>query len=120
VHVPALPETSHASHWPAQALSQQTPSTQWPLPHSLSALHVVASGLLQVPAPFALHTNGEVHDATEQHTPLVQCPLAHSPSPPHTVPSTPFVTHVPAQWYPVAQSALEAHVPLLHAVAPHT
>ena len=28
VHTPALPATSHASHWPVQAASQQTPSTQ--------------------------------------------------------------------------------------------
>jgi hypothetical protein len=27
-HVPALSMTSHASHWPLQALLQQTPSTQ--------------------------------------------------------------------------------------------
>jgi hypothetical protein len=30
VHVPALPETSQASHWPGQAPSQHTPSTQKP------------------------------------------------------------------------------------------
>jgi hypothetical protein len=37
VHVPTLPATSQASHWPAQAVLQQTPSAQWPEPHSRSA-----------------------------------------------------------------------------------
>ncbi len=34
VHVPVLPATSHASHSPVHALSQQTPSTQNPLTHA--------------------------------------------------------------------------------------
>jgi hypothetical protein len=33
VHVPALPGSAHASHWPLQAFWQQTPSTQNPVPH---------------------------------------------------------------------------------------
>jgi hypothetical protein len=33
VHVPTEPGTLHASHWPEQATSQQTPSTQYPLAH---------------------------------------------------------------------------------------
>ena len=33
VQVPALPATLQASHWPAQALLQQRPSTQLPLAH---------------------------------------------------------------------------------------
>jgi len=33
LHVPALPVSAHASHWPLQALSQQTPSVQKPLAH---------------------------------------------------------------------------------------
>ena len=33
VQTPTLPPTLHASHWPLQAVSQQTPSTQLPLPH---------------------------------------------------------------------------------------
>jgi hypothetical protein len=31
--LPTLPATSHASHWPVHAVSQQTPSTQEPLAH---------------------------------------------------------------------------------------
>jgi hypothetical protein len=37
VQVPALPATLQASHWPAQALLQQTPSTQLPLAHWTAA-----------------------------------------------------------------------------------
>jgi hypothetical protein len=36
-HFPMLPATSHASHCPSQARSQQTPSTQSPLAHSRGA-----------------------------------------------------------------------------------
>jgi hypothetical protein len=35
--VPTDPATSHASHCPSQARSQQTPSTQSPVPHSPAA-----------------------------------------------------------------------------------
>jgi hypothetical protein len=42
VHVPTLPATSHACHWPLQALSQQTPSTQEPEAHSLLPPHPLA------------------------------------------------------------------------------
>jgi hypothetical protein len=31
--VPTEPGTSHAWHWPSQAASQQTPSTQKPVAH---------------------------------------------------------------------------------------
>jgi hypothetical protein len=34
VQVPGLPATSQAWHWPLQAVSQQRPSTQFPLAHS--------------------------------------------------------------------------------------
>jgi hypothetical protein len=39
-HVPALPETLQAWHEPQAALPQQTPSVQWPVPHSWSAPQV--------------------------------------------------------------------------------
>ena len=38
--VPARPATSQAWHWPPQAWSQQTPSTQKPLAHWLEAEQV--------------------------------------------------------------------------------
>jgi hypothetical protein len=40
VQVPSVPATSHAWHWPPQALLQQRPSTQKPLPQSLAAEQV--------------------------------------------------------------------------------
>jgi hypothetical protein len=39
VHVPGLPATLHAWHDPQLELPQQTLSTQWPVPHWLSAVH---------------------------------------------------------------------------------
>jgi hypothetical protein len=39
VQTPSEPETSQASHWPAQAWSQQKPSVHDPDVHSLPALH---------------------------------------------------------------------------------
>jgi hypothetical protein len=34
LHVPTTPVTSHAAHWALQPVSQHTPSTQKPEPHS--------------------------------------------------------------------------------------
>jgi len=48
--VPALPATSHASHWPVQARSQQTPSTHCPVAHSLSPPQEVPWDLMKVAA----------------------------------------------------------------------
>jgi hypothetical protein len=59
------------------ALSQQTPSTQRPDPHSVLIVHAVPSGLLHVPVVPALHVIGAVHDADPQHTPSVQCAEVH-------------------------------------------
>jgi hypothetical protein len=36
--VPTLPDTSQAWHWPPQLVLQQTPSTQFPLPHWFDAV----------------------------------------------------------------------------------
>src|SRR5205823_2272106 len=51
VHVPAVPARSHAWHWPSQAVSQHTPSTQWPLPHWSAAPHVPPGGSLGTHRP---------------------------------------------------------------------
>ena len=37
VQVPAFPAALQVTHWPVQALSQQTPSTQKPLPQPAAA-----------------------------------------------------------------------------------
>jgi hypothetical protein len=39
--------------------------------------HVVASGFEQVPAPFALHLSGELHELVMQHEPSTQLPDTH-------------------------------------------
>jgi hypothetical protein len=51
LHVPTLPATLQASHAPPQAVLQQTPSTQLPLPHWLSAEQVVPFVFLSAQVP---------------------------------------------------------------------
>ena len=46
VHVPTEPLTSQAWQSPAQASLQQTPSTQWPDAHAVSAPHEAPASLL--------------------------------------------------------------------------
>src|SRR5438477_464737 len=48
--VPSLPTTSHASHWPVQAVSQQRPSTQELDAQSPLARHAVPSACAKVAA----------------------------------------------------------------------
>jgi hypothetical protein len=74
VQVPALPATSHASHWPSQALSQHTPSIHSVLMHSLPPPHAVPAAFLATHLP-----------------PPQKNPLAHSPSPVHPVAHAPAV-----------------------------
>jgi hypothetical protein len=54
-HAPTLPGRLHAVHGPAQALLQQTPSTQSPLAHSVAFAHPCPSALL-VQWPLPSHT----------------------------------------------------------------
>jgi hypothetical protein len=49
--VPTEPETSQAWHWPPQAVLQQTPSTQLPLPHWFAAVQAPPFPILGVHAP---------------------------------------------------------------------
>jgi hypothetical protein len=51
VQVPTLPATSQAWHWLPQALLQQTPSTQLPLPHWLAAVQAWPLLLFGTQAP---------------------------------------------------------------------
>jgi len=43
--------TSHASHWPPQAVLQHTPSLQWPLLHWFAPLHASPLSYLTVQMP---------------------------------------------------------------------
>jgi hypothetical protein len=104
--VPSAPGTLQASHWPAQDVSQHTPSAQMPVAHSLLVLHVLplvffthlpASGPADVPA----QTKPVGHAATSQQTftpsfsPGRQCLLVQSASSSQSVPSAPVVMHTP-------------------------
>ena len=69
--MPALPPTSHASHWPVHALLQHTPSEQIPDPQLLAVddVQAVPVGSLQAPAaPGTSHLSGAVHDDAVQQT----------------------------------------------------
>jgi hypothetical protein len=78
-------------------LSQQTPSTQWPLPQSPSAAHALAIGFAHVPVPLALQVSPVPHFATVQQTPSVQKPLVHWLADVQALPSAPVVTHSPPE-----------------------
>ena len=75
--VPFEPATSHASHWPSHARSQQRPSTHAPEPHSLAVAQLAPFRLLHVPvSPQVLPAS---HDEVAQHTPSTQnIPAAQS------------------------------------------
>jgi hypothetical protein len=51
VHVPALPTTSHASHAPPHARSQQKPSMHAPPTHSTPVVHAAPIGFCATHAP---------------------------------------------------------------------
>lgn len=69
-HVPTLPETLHAAHWPLHAASQQTPSTQNPDVHWFVAPHVLPFG------SFDLHTPAEQNAPDAQSESMLH-PPAH-------------------------------------------
>src|SRR5205814_4840954 len=121
VHVPSLPLTSHASHWPSQALSQHSPSTQWPAAHSVELVHFELLLLRHVPAlgPAAAHAAPAPQLATPQHTPSAQCPEMQLESPVQVSPRAWAPTHEPVlQKFPFVQSVSSAHV-VRQAVVPH-
>ena len=61
--VPTVVAASHASHWPAQAVLQHTPSTQFPFEHSCAPVGQAS--------PFAFLV---MHTPPEQNEPLAQPP----------------------------------------------
>jgi hypothetical protein len=125
-HLPRLPATSHAWHWPSQLDSQQTPSTHAPEPHCPSLVQVVPLTTLHSPLCAAsAHDLPSPHEATPQQTASVQNsePL-HGVVALQACPRPGAGRHaVPLQTKPAAQSVLVAQVVLhalpLHANAPH-
>jgi hypothetical protein len=67
--VPARPGRSQASHCPRQAVSQQTPSTQWPLPHWASSPHATPGPSLGTQAP-PEHQSAAAQSESEAQPPV--------------------------------------------------
>ena len=90
-HMPALPGTSHFWQVPLQALLQQTPSTQKPLPHSSPQRAALAVALLvdhRLAAGHRRHlaeagVEGTVLGAAVDTNALVRRPAADRPQPHH-------------------------------------
>jgi hypothetical protein len=105
VQVPTLPDSPHASHWPLQALSQQTPSTQCPDAHWFAPPQVcpcVSSGT-QTPAEHqlplvqsesALQLPAHAVGPQENGVQSCVCSAGHDPAPSQDAES---VAVVPAQ-----------------------
>ena len=92
LQVPALPVTSHAWHWPPQAVSQQTPSMQFQVTHSAPEEHAVELAL-----------------RAAQRPPLQYMDVEHAvPLPQHGWPSPPQLQTLLAQtsWAPQGLLAL--------------
>src|SRR5450432_3204 len=51
VHVPSESGRAQLKHWPQGPESQQTFSTQWPLPHSPSTVHILPRSFLGTQLP---------------------------------------------------------------------
>jgi hypothetical protein len=86
-HLPTLPPTSHAAQASVHALSQQTPSTQKPVAHSLAEVQPTPCFLAQVPLVTPLQARPALQDAVEQQTKSTQFPDAHSSPVAQAVPS---------------------------------
>ena len=95
LHVPSAPPTSHASHWPVQAVSQQRPSTQRPDAHRVPLVHAVPLGSLHVPGSSGLlHLLGAPQVELVQHVPSMQVsPVAQGAVVLHGEPLVPLGTH---------------------------
>jgi hypothetical protein len=94
---------------------QQTPSTQFPVEHSLPAAQVVPFAFLQVPAvPVRLHDEPAAVHVVAQQTPCAQMPVLHAlgVADEQVVPLESFGTHWPALQYSVVleQSVSAPHV----------
>ncbi len=94
-HVPIAPLTSQAWHCPVQPLSQQTPSTQKPEPHSVEVVHATAFALEQRPRAVGSEQEKPVPvQAASQQTPPAQKPLVHAVAAEHASPLAAFGTHL--------------------------
>lgn len=69
LQTPSFPDTSHAAHCASHAVSQHTPSTQWPLAQSDVVAHVVPFAAAGTHMP-ALHTLGALQSVLVLQTVL--------------------------------------------------
>jgi hypothetical protein len=93
LQVPALPGSAHDMHEPVQAVRQQIPRTQMPLPHSLASPQTAPSGFR--PHDPLAHTPGGAQSASSAHVDLhadapqrngkhdVAAGVEHVPAPSH-------------------------------------
>lgn len=98
LQVPTEPVTSHAWHWPLQPVSQQSPSTQKPEPHSAAEAHATPFGFAHLPSePATLQRVPPPQTDDPQHTPSTQFPDAHEAAPPavQMVPLVSLGAHTP-------------------------
>jgi hypothetical protein len=80
-----------------QAVSQQTPSTQEPEPHSALDAQAMPFGFAHVPAvPATLHFAPPVQALEVQQTPSTQLPEAHEVPSTHAAPEISLAAHAPA------------------------
>ena len=130
VHEPSLPPTSHASHWPAHAVSQHTESTQKVDSHSALSVHELPFAIFCTQAPDlqkcvdrqsepAAHCVGQSLLAPVQtkgaQAGVPAAPLARSVQEPGVAVQ---VSHGPSQAAP--QQTPSAQKPLVHSLAvPH-
>jgi hypothetical protein len=113
-HFPRLPTTSHASHCPVHALSQQIPSTQFPDPHSPPAAQAVPFCFMHLPFGVSAQLLPAPQSVFSQHTPSVQNrPLGHDAEVVHESPTPARGTHL--RDVTSQNSMLEQSLSALHA-----
>jgi len=119
VQVPFAAAVEHDSHCPVQATSQQTPSLQWLVAHSVSALQVVPA-LLPTHTPLLEHTGVFQLHPPQQVDTGTQLPLQSFMVPVHPAapPPAPPVDVAPPVALPPVAVALPAPPVLVPAVPP--
>src|SRR5688572_28479202 len=107
-HVPRFAARLHCLHLSLHPVSQQTPSTQLPVAHSLNRLHACPSRFLHCCAASHAWSEGQVSSGSPAGT-LAQVPA---------LPVTLHDRHMPAHWAAgCAQQTPSTQLPDMHALA---
>ena len=109
------PAALQASHWPVQAVSQHTPSTQCPFAHCVDAPQAAPSARLGTQMP-PEQNDVEAQLASVVQSPSQRVPARRQPTPPHACccsgPQEPLPWHVDGNVAtPSAQAAARQFVP---------